>query len=97
MIDLAAFDIVPEEYYRPLQEYLMPFKSDYGYSHVFVEIGYESGHMLQNMFFVWFLVSLQLAYYLFFFAVYHCTKRTLNLTRLRNYAKSCLVDRFSFF
>ena len=58
LIDLAAFDIVPEEYYEPVQQYLLPFKSDYAYSHGFVEIGYESGHMLQSMFLVWFLVAL---------------------------------------
>ena len=96
LIDLAAFDIVPEEYYEPFQQYLLPFKSDYAYSHGFVEIGYESGHMLQSMFFVWSLVALQLAYYAFFYVVYHCAKR-MEYTRMRNYAKSCLVDRFSFF
>ena len=97
MIDLAAFDIVPEEYYVPIQEYLLPFESDYGYSHGFIEIGYESGHMLQTMFFLTFLVFLQFLYYIFFYGVYIFFKKVYTVQRVQVYAKSCLVDRYSFF
>lgn len=87
MISLAAFDIVPEEYYVPIQKYLLPFKSDYGYSHGFIEIGYESGHMLESMFFVTFMVFLQFVYYIFFYGVYLFFKRIVPSTRVQSYAK----------
>lgn len=66
---------------------MLPFPSDYGYSHGFIEIGYETGHILASMFFVWFLVGLQIIYYIFFFLVYNCTKRTCPGSRLNRYAK----------
>ena len=58
MIELAAFDIVPEDYYQPWQELILPFKSDYGYSHGLIELGYETGHILVTMFLIGFIIFL---------------------------------------
>ena len=97
MIELAAFDLIPEDYYQPVQEYILPIESDYGYSHSLIEIGYETGHILVTMFMKGLILVLQFFYYVFFFMIYKCTKRISKLKKLNDYSKSCLVDRYSFF
>ena len=98
LISLAAFDLVPEDYYQPVQEWLLPLPSDYGLTYAFIELEYETGYIMVTMFFVLFLVALQTVYYIIFFLVYKITKRGMfKWSRLNKYSKSCLVDRYSFY
>ena len=58
LINLAAFDLVPEDYYQPIQEWLLPLPSDYGLTYSFIELEYETGYIMVTMFFVLFLIAL---------------------------------------
>lgn len=97
LINLAAFDLIPEDQYQPYQEWLLPFPSDYGLTYNLIELGYETGHIMVSMFFVLFLITLQILYYVFFLLIYKFTKNCWKSKRLNDYAKKCLVDRYSFF
>ena len=74
-INLASFDLIPEDYYRPIQEWLLPFPSDYGPSYTLMELDYETGYIMVTMFFVLFLLALQSLKYIFFFLVYKISKK----------------------
>jgi len=58
---LVTFDVIPEEVYSPLQEYLIDLQSDIVYHQQIANAGYESGFILISMFLVF------LFQFLFFF------------------------------
>lgn len=58
LLNLASFDLIPEGFYRPIQEWLFPLPSDYGPTYALVELGYETGYIMVGMFFVLFLLAI---------------------------------------
>lgn len=97
LINLASFDLIPEDYYQPVQEWMLPLPSDYGLSYNLIELGYETGYIMVGMFFILFLLALQSLSYLVFFLVYKVTKKYWKSKKLNDYAKAQLVDRYSFY
>lgn len=75
ILSLVTFDIVPEEYYSPLRNWIFDdLPSDYFYHEQVAQAGFETGYIYVSMFFTFILITFFLLSVLLNFLIYNCFK-----------------------
>ena len=90
LIKMVNFEVVPEELFNPVLEFVFPLESDITFSQDFNDMGYETGFALVSMFTYNCILMYGALYYSYYYLVYKHYKKMKTKSHLRKTAKKNL-------